>query len=112
MLASAASVRLAEPATAPRDAVGADDVLVGRIRLDPTAENGLVLFSACDNLRKGAALNAIQIAELLLNGSGTPLAKEASRRPAGQYNSFGQGLPARHPAAQRSQAPGGRLRRP
>jgi aspartate-semialdehyde dehydrogenase len=86
LLASAASVRLAEPATAPRDAVGADEVLVGRIRLDPTAENGLVLFSACDNLRKGAALNAIQITELLLNGSGTPLAKEASRRPAGQYN--------------------------
>jgi aspartate-semialdehyde dehydrogenase len=50
----------------PRDAVGIDDVLVGRIRQDETAENGLVLFLACDNLRKGAALNAIQIAELLL----------------------------------------------
>ena len=41
-------------------------MLVGRIRRDPTAENGLALFLACDNLRKGAALNAIQIAELLL----------------------------------------------
>ena len=41
-------------------------MLVGRIRQDPTAENGLVLFLAGDNLRKGAALNAIQIAELLL----------------------------------------------
>ena len=46
---------------------GGDDVLVGRIRRDPTAENGLALFIACDNLRKGAALNAIQIAELLLS---------------------------------------------
>ena len=36
------------------------------IRRDPTAENGLCLFLAGDNLRKGAALNAIQIAELLL----------------------------------------------
>jgi aspartate-semialdehyde dehydrogenase len=50
----------------PRDAVGIDDVLVGRVREDETVENGLVLLLACDNLRKGAALNAIQIAELLL----------------------------------------------
>ena len=42
-------------------------MLVGRIRQDPTEENGLVLFLACDNLVKGAALNAIQIAELLLS---------------------------------------------
>jgi aspartate-semialdehyde dehydrogenase len=49
----------------PREAVGVDEVLVGRIRDDETAENGLVLFLACDNLRKGAALNAVQIAELL-----------------------------------------------
>ena len=45
---------------------GSDDVLVGRIRRDPTVENGLALFLVGDNLRKGAALNAIQIAELLL----------------------------------------------
>jgi len=50
----------------PGTAAGRDDVLVGRIRDDPTAENGLSLFVVCDNLRKGAALNAIQIAELLL----------------------------------------------
>ncbi len=43
--------------------------LVGRIRRDPTAENGLVLFLACDNLRKGAALNAMQIAELLIGAT-------------------------------------------
>jgi aspartate-semialdehyde dehydrogenase len=86
VFADAESVDLAEATSAPREAVGVDEVLVGRIRRDPTTENGLVLFTACDNLRKGAALNAIQIAELLLNGSGTSLAKEASRRPAGQYN--------------------------
>jgi aspartate-semialdehyde dehydrogenase len=50
----------------PQDAVGIDEVLVGRIRRDETSENGLVLLLSCDNLRKGAALNAIQIAELLL----------------------------------------------
>jgi aspartate-semialdehyde dehydrogenase len=50
----------------PGRAVGIDEVLVGRIRIDPTVENGLALFIACDNLRKGAALNAIQIAELAL----------------------------------------------
>ena len=51
---------------------GIDDVLVGRIRRDPTVENGLALFLASDNLRKGAALNAIQIAELLLSGAAPP----------------------------------------
>jgi aspartate-semialdehyde dehydrogenase len=50
----------------PGQAAGTDDVLVGRIRRDPTAEHGLQLFVVADNLRKGAALNAIQIAELLL----------------------------------------------
>ena len=50
-------------------AVGVDDVLVGRVRSDPTAENGLVLFLLCDNLRKGAALNAIQIADVLIGAS-------------------------------------------
>jgi aspartate-semialdehyde dehydrogenase len=55
----------------PKDAAGGDEVLVGRIRRDPAAENGIALFLANDNLRKGAALNAIQIAELLL-GAVTP----------------------------------------
>ena len=50
----------------PRAAATTDEVLVGRIRPDRAGENGLVLFLACDNLNKGAALNAIQIAELLL----------------------------------------------
>jgi len=65
VLKDAPGVRL-EDVPRPRDAVGSDDVLVGRVREDEAAENGLVLFLACDNLRKGAALNAIQIAELLL----------------------------------------------
>jgi aspartate-semialdehyde dehydrogenase len=39
---------------------------VGRIRRDPTVENGLAMFLSGDNLRKGAALNAVQIAEVLL----------------------------------------------
>jgi aspartate-semialdehyde dehydrogenase len=65
LLGDAAGIRLQDFPT-PRDAVDTDDVLVGRIRRDPTVENGLVLFVVADNLRKGAALNAIQIAELLL----------------------------------------------
>ena len=39
---------------------------MSRIRRDSTAENGLALFVSCDNLRKGAALNALQIADLLV----------------------------------------------
>jgi aspartate-semialdehyde dehydrogenase len=54
----------------PAAAAGADEVLVGRIRADAAGRNGIVLFLSCDNLRKGAALNAIQIAELLLAGAG------------------------------------------
>jgi aspartate-semialdehyde dehydrogenase len=49
----------------PARASGQDDVLVGRIRRDPTVERGLALFVAGDQLRKGAATNAVQIAELL-----------------------------------------------
>lgn len=63
----------------PADAAGGDDVLVGRIRSDEATPNGLSLFLACDNLRKGAALNAIQIAEVLLAGVATPGASGASR---------------------------------
>jgi aspartate-semialdehyde dehydrogenase len=66
LLAAAPSVRLDDLPT-PGQAAGGDEALVGRIRRDPAAENGLSLFLACDNLRKGAALNAIQIAELVLS---------------------------------------------
>ena len=64
LLGAAPSVRL-DDFPSPGKAAGGDDVLVGRIRRDSTVERGLALFLACDNLRKGAALNAIQIAELL-----------------------------------------------
>ncbi|MEM8922789.1 MAG: aspartate-semialdehyde dehydrogenase [Actinomycetota bacterium] len=49
----------------PLKSAGIDDTLVGRLRRDETVENGLSLFLSGDNLRKGAALNAIQIAELV-----------------------------------------------
>jgi aspartate-semialdehyde dehydrogenase len=65
VLADAPHVRLQELAM-PGDAAGADDVLVGRIRADATGGGGLALWTVCDNLRKGAALNAVQIAEVLL----------------------------------------------
>jgi aspartate-semialdehyde dehydrogenase len=65
LLGRARGLRLLDFPT-PRDALEVDDVLVGRIRRDPTVEHGLVLFVVADNLRKGAALNAIQIAELIL----------------------------------------------
>ena len=45
----------------PIMAAGGDDVLVGRIRKDTAHENGIALWLSCDNLRKGAALNALQI---------------------------------------------------
>jgi len=50
----------------PREAAGRDDVLVGRIREDSSHERGLVLWVVSDNLRKGAATNAVQIAESLV----------------------------------------------
>ena len=52
----------------PAAAAGEDEVLVGRIRRDTASENGIALYLSSDNLRKGAALNAIPIAELLLEG--------------------------------------------
>ncbi len=52
----------------PMEASGKDEVLVGRIRQDISHENGLELWISGDQIRKGAALNAIQIAELLMNG--------------------------------------------
>jgi len=50
----------------PQQATGIDDILVGRVRRNPILENGITLFACGDNLRKGASLNAIQTAELLL----------------------------------------------
>lgn len=52
----------------PLDATGKDEVYIGRVREDESIPNGLNLWVVSDNLRKGAALNAIQIAECLVNG--------------------------------------------
>ena len=49
----------------PHEAAGEDAVFISRIRKDPTVENGLVFWCVSDNLRKGAALNSVQIAELV-----------------------------------------------
>jgi aspartate-semialdehyde dehydrogenase len=51
----------------PYEAAGEDATYISRIRTDPTVENGLAMWVVADNLRKGAALNAIQIAEALIN---------------------------------------------
>ncbi|MBN1283514.1 MAG: aspartate-semialdehyde dehydrogenase [Proteobacteria bacterium] len=48
------------------EASGKDPVYVGRVRRDPSVENGLAMWVVADNLRKGAALNAVQIAELMI----------------------------------------------
>jgi aspartate-semialdehyde dehydrogenase len=60
--------RLDEGYVTPVEVAGEDNVYVSRIRRDPTVKNGLSLWVVGDNLRKGAALNAIQIAEALING--------------------------------------------
>jgi aspartate-semialdehyde dehydrogenase len=59
-----------------RDVAGRDEVLVGRIRLDPSHERCLNLWVVGDNLRKGAATNAVQVAEVLH-------ARDLVRVPAG-----------------------------
>ncbi|GGN48437.1 aspartate-semialdehyde dehydrogenase [Streptomyces kronopolitis] len=64
LLAGAPGVTLSDVPT-PLQAAGQDASFVGRIRSDETVENGLSLFVSNDNLRKGAALNAVQIAELV-----------------------------------------------
>jgi aspartate-semialdehyde dehydrogenase len=51
----------------PYECVGEDATYISRVREDPTIENGIVLWCVSDNLRKGAALNAVQIAECLIN---------------------------------------------
>jgi aspartate-semialdehyde dehydrogenase len=68
LLATAPGVRVVDVPT-PAQAAGEDEVLVGRVRRDPITTNGLTLMVAGDNLRKGAALNAVQIAELLVERS-------------------------------------------
>ena len=74
ILATAPGVKLVEDFSEnyfpmPIDASGKDDVLVGRIRQDISHPNGLELWLCGDQIRKGAALNAVQIAELLIDKS-------------------------------------------
>ncbi|MBC6456714.1 aspartate-semialdehyde dehydrogenase [Actinomadura sp. HBU206391] len=64
ILGAAPGVALSDVPT-PLQAAGQDPTYVGRIRADETVEHGLALFCSSDNLRKGAALNAVQIAELI-----------------------------------------------
>lgn len=68
LLAAAPGVELVEVPNALAS-TGRDPVQVGRVRRDPTVEHGLALFVTGDNLRKGAALNAVQIAEVLCAAS-------------------------------------------
>lgn len=70
ILSKAPGVRLVDDLSSseypmPLDVAGGDDIFVGRIRTDESVKNGLALFAAGDNIRKGAALNAVQIAEAL-----------------------------------------------
>jgi aspartate-semialdehyde dehydrogenase len=65
ILGAAPHVRLEDFPT-PGSAAGKDEILVGRIRPDRTEPHGLTLWAVNDNLRKGAALNAVQVAELVL----------------------------------------------
>jgi aspartate-semialdehyde dehydrogenase len=74
LLRGAPGVRLVDDPAAslfptPRDAAGGDDVLVGRVREDLAFPGGLALFACMDQLRKGAALNAVQIAEEMIRRS-------------------------------------------
>ena len=71
LLSSASGVvvvdhRANEGYVTPQEAAGEDAVYISRIRKDPTVENGMVFWCVSDNLRKGAALNSVQIAELLI----------------------------------------------
>ncbi len=74
---SVVDFRVDEGYVTPQECAGEDNVFVSRIRKDPTVANGLNLWVVADNLRKGAALNAVQIAEIL----------------AEQYLEPGKGLP-------------------
>jgi aspartate-semialdehyde dehydrogenase len=65
LLANAPGLTLTDPYPTPLEGAGHDDVFVGRLRRDPSHERGLQMFVVSDNLLKGAATNAVQIAEAL-----------------------------------------------
>ena len=62
----AAGVVLPDAVPLPLEIEGRDEVFIGRVRKDPTVANGLVFWVVADNLRKGAATNAVQVAQALL----------------------------------------------
>lgn len=66
LLNNAEGIIVTDEITTPAECAGKDAVYVSRIRKDPSIENGLCMWIVSDNVRKGAALNAVQIAELLL----------------------------------------------
>jgi aspartate-semialdehyde dehydrogenase len=68
----------------PHEAAGEDATYISRIREDATVENGLNFWCVSDNLRKGAALNAVQIAEVLVNRKLLSGAKRGLNRPSGR----------------------------
>jgi aspartate-semialdehyde dehydrogenase len=74
--------RVDEGYVTPVECAGEDAVYVSRVRQDPTVANGLSLWVVSDNLRKGAALNAVQIAERLVKGYLTEAKKPAERKRA------------------------------
>jgi aspartate-semialdehyde dehydrogenase len=74
LIGAAPGVQLVEVPT-PLEAAGIDACLVGRVRRDPSVPAGVAFFVAGDNLRKGAALNAVQIAEALLERHGERLGR-------------------------------------
>ncbi|MEM9185756.1 MAG: aspartate-semialdehyde dehydrogenase [Planctomycetota bacterium] len=76
LLAATAGIKVVDNLPAgeypmPRDCDGSDDTFIGRIREDLSCENGLAFWCVSDNLRKGAATNAVQIAELLVAQAAT-----------------------------------------
>jgi aspartate-semialdehyde dehydrogenase len=80
LLAASPGVRVVDDLAAasyptPLQASGGDDVLVGRIRVDESRPNGLAMFVVADNLRKGAATNAVQLLELVSRAGVAPLAQ-------------------------------------
>jgi aspartate-semialdehyde dehydrogenase len=66
----------------PLDCAGRDPVYVGRIRADVSLPGGIAFWVVADNLRKGAALNAVQIAELLYGAAAAQSAPQAERATA------------------------------
>ncbi|MGH2863006.1 MAG: aspartate-semialdehyde dehydrogenase [Solirubrobacteraceae bacterium] len=81
-LLSQAPGLILEDVPSPLRSEGRDEVFVGRLRRDPTHPNGLAMFVVADNLRKGAATNAVQIAELLIRDGLVASRRQQASAPA------------------------------